>query len=258
MGDVPASDKRWIALEGAVNVRDLGGLATVDGGRTRRRQLLRSDNLQGLTAGDVRYLVDEVGLRHVVDLRSDPEVTAEGPGPLTGEDAVTVHHLSLVPELGRRTDVALDADRVLPARRDGAIQAGAYLGYLRDRPESVLAVLRVLGRGDGACVFHCAAGKDRTGVVAALALAVAGATRQAIIADYVTSGERIGQILARLRASATYAPDLGDDDRVHMVHAAVMAEFLDVLDARYGGPLGWLTAHGWTGGDNAALRAVLR
>lgn len=63
---------RWIDLEGAVNVRDLGGLATVDGGTTRFGRIYRSDNLQGLTERDVELLVEELKLRHVIDLRSTP------------------------------------------------------------------------------------------------------------------------------------------------------------------------------------------
>ena len=71
----------WIELEGAVNVRDVGGLPTVDGRTTRPGVLLRSDNLQDLSAADVTRLVDELGLRTVVDLRSTGEVHLEGPTP---------------------------------------------------------------------------------------------------------------------------------------------------------------------------------
>src|SRR4029453_15897332 len=62
---------RWLPLDGAANARDLGGLPTDGGGETAAHRLLRSDNLQGLTPGDVRFLVDDVGLRTVVDLRTD-------------------------------------------------------------------------------------------------------------------------------------------------------------------------------------------
>ncbi|MFC7715295.1 tyrosine-protein phosphatase [Nonomuraea recticatena] len=71
---------RWIDLEGAVNVRDLGGLPTTDGGTTRHGRILRSDNLQGLTPSDVDLLVGSHKVRHVVDLRSGPEVSLEGRG----------------------------------------------------------------------------------------------------------------------------------------------------------------------------------
>ncbi|HEY9522890.1 MAG TPA: tyrosine-protein phosphatase [Thermopolyspora sp.] len=277
---------RWIVLEGAVNVRDLGGLPTTDGGITRFGRVLRGDNLQGLTDGDVATLVGDFNLRHIVDLRSDIEVTMEGPGPLTRVSHVSMHHLTLFAERGRNTDIAadtpypasangeagdpgelkIDGERVLPwrARRsDEDIAelrvAGFYYAYLRDRPDSVLAALRVLANSDGAAIVHCAAGKDRTGVLSALALEVAGVSREAIVADYVASDERIDRILARLRASKTYRSDL--DSRpadTHRPRAEYMTQFLEILDVRFGGPLGWLTANGWTGADSAALRSRLR
>ncbi|MDP9866502.1 MULTISPECIES: tyrosine-protein phosphatase [Streptosporangium] len=259
---------RWIDLEGAVNVRDLGGLATVDGGTTRFGRVFRSDNLQGLTGRDIQLLVGELKLRHVIDLRSGAEVSLEGPGPLTAVPEVSIHHHTLFAEGGRHTDVeadTIDADRVLPwqerVEEDLAELrvTGFYYAYLRDRPDSVLAALRAMAGGDGAAVVHCAAGKDRTGVVCALALEVAGATREAIVADYTATGERLESILARLRSSATYRDDLDSrpaDD--HRPRPEYIEQFLQVIDDRFGGPLPWLASHGWTEADSQALRSRLR
>jgi protein tyrosine/serine phosphatase len=268
---------RWIDLDGAVNVRDLGGLPTAGGGVTRPGRVLRADNLQDLTPADIERLVTGLGLRHVIDLRSDPEVTLEGPGPLTRVPEVTIHHLSLFTEGGVYTDVeadrppqsaepppAVDIDAVLPwqGRRESGPETersiGHYLAYLADRPDSIVAALRVMAVADGASLVHCAAGKDRTGVVCAFALEVAGVTREAVVADYVATGDRLEQVLGRLRASTTYAADL--DSRPadsHLPHAYTMEKFLATVDERHGGPLGWLTQHGWAGADTAALRARL-
>ncbi|WP_308201528.1 tyrosine-protein phosphatase [Sphaerisporangium perillae] len=261
-------------------MRDLGGLPTVDGATTRFGRVLRSDNLQGLTGADIGRLVGELKLRDVIDLRSHAEVDLEGPGPLTEVPEVNIHHLTLFPEGGRHTDVEADtaglddngravgaptrieADRVLPwqDRQDRAEVRvlGFYYAYLLDRPDSVLAALRVLAYGEGAAVVHCAAGKDRTGVVCALALSVAGVTREAIVADYAATGERMEAILARLRSSDTYRDDL--DSRPadsHLPRPAYMDHFLQMLEERDQGPLGWLTANGWTDEDAAALRSRL-
>ncbi|GIH71696.1 tyrosine-protein phosphatase [Sphaerimonospora thailandensis] len=265
--------ERWIELNGAVNVRDLGGLPTTDGGVTRSGRIFRSDNLQGLTDGDIDRLVGDLKLRNVVDLRSVAEVRLEGPGPLTRVAEVGIHHLSLFPEGGRFTDAGADTvdERTLPRRVEHAEDEGAedesaepqvtrfYTGYLRDRPDSILAALRVLAADDGAAVVHCAAGKDRTGVVSALALAVAGATPEAIVADYVATGMRLEAVLTRLRASETYRADLDKQPAdAHHPRAEYMARFLAGLDGRFGGPLGWLTANGWTDDDTQTLRARLR
>jgi protein tyrosine/serine phosphatase len=257
---------RWIELEGAVNARDLGGLPTRDGGVTRRGRIFRADNLQGLTPRDVDLLVRELKLRHVVDLRSHAEVSLEGPGPLSGVPEVRHHHLTLFAEGGRHTDVeadSIDGDRVLPwaerALDEELRVTGFYFGYLRDRPSAVVAALRAMALDDGAALVHCAAGKDRTGVLVALALEVAGATREAIVADYVATGERLELILKRLRESETYRGDLDSrpaDD--HMPRAKYIEQFLGVLDDRFGGPIGWLTQHGWTAADSEEMRARLR
>ncbi|MFB9679356.1 tyrosine-protein phosphatase [Streptosporangium vulgare] len=259
---------RWIDLEGAANVRDLGGLATVDGGTTRFGRVYRSDNLQGLTGRDIRQLVGDLRLRNVVDLRSGAEVRLEGPGPLTEVREVSIHHHTLFAEGGVYTDVEADTiegDKVLPwterVEEDLAELkvTGFYYGYLRDRPDSVLAALRAVALDDGAAIVHCAAGKDRTGVLCALALEVAGATREAIVADYVATAERIEGILARLRASDTYRDDLDTrppDD--HRPRAEYIEQFLRVLDERFGGPMEWLASHGWSTADSRTLRARLR
>ncbi|MFI7699021.1 tyrosine-protein phosphatase [Nonomuraea sp. NPDC049480] len=261
---------RWIDLEGAVNARDLGGLPTRDGGVTRSGRIFRADNLQGLTPRDVNLLVGELKLRHVVDLRSNAEVALEGPGPLTKVAEVRHHHLTLFAEGGRHTDVeadtapgAIDGDRVLPWAERGLDEelrvTGFYFGYLRDRPSAVVAALRAMALDDGAALVHCAAGKDRTGVLVALALEVAGVTREAIVADYAATGERLELILERLRGSDTYRGDLDSrpaDD--HMPRVEYIEQFLDVLAGRFGGPMGWLTQHGWTEADTSALRARLR
>ncbi|MBO3747999.1 tyrosine-protein phosphatase [Streptosporangiaceae bacterium NEAU-GS5] len=259
--------ERWIVLDGAVNVRDLGGLPTTDGGTTRFGRILRGDNLQGLSAHDVARLVGEWKLRHVIDLRSDTEVRLEGPGPLTTVPEVTIHHHTLFAESGRNTDSAADTkidDRALPwakaPRNDAELRVtGYYYGYLRDRPDAVLSALRAMAIDDGLALVHCAAGKDRTGVVSALALGVAGVTREAIIADYVVTGERVEAVLGRLRASDTYRADLdGKPADHHLPRPEYMDQFLRTLDDRFGGPAEWMAQAGWTEADTEALRARLR
>jgi protein tyrosine/serine phosphatase len=287
----------WLDLTGAVNARDVGGLPAGDRAVLPNR-LIRSDNLQDLTADDMRLLVDGCGVRSVADLRTDVEVASTGPGPMTREPRVELHHLSLFPEVGRTTDVTAtestaveaaegsaarggptesaatendaagsqaphidDQPPILPwqdrpADRQGAVRT--YLGYLQDRPDSVVSALRLVAESDGATIVHCAAGKDRTGVVVALALDVVGVDRAAIVEDYVATGERIDALLDRLRASPTYADDV---DRVssdrHRPKAATMWGLLESVDADYGGTEAFLRKHGWTDEDAAALRLRL-
>jgi protein-tyrosine phosphatase len=255
----------WIALEGAVNVRDVGGLPTADGRRTASRRLVRADNLQALTDTDVKLLVDDIGVTTVVDMRSTGEVELEGPGPMTRAPGVSIVHQSVIPEGGQATDAAADALLSLTERRERVLShypddpvCAYYLGYISDRPDSVVGALRAIATASRAALVHCAAGKDRTGVVVALALSAVGVSRDAIINDYLASGERIDAIMDRLRSSETYAADIDKmPPDVHKPRAETMVAFLRELDERYDGVLSWLKTHGFDDADVELLCAKL-
>ncbi|WP_448615247.1 tyrosine-protein phosphatase [Modestobacter sp. URMC 112] len=274
-----ARTDRWVPLEGTTNTRDLGGLPTRDGGETARGRVLRSDNLQTLTPADVTRLVEDYGVRDVIDLRTTAEILLEGRGPLRSVPTVTHRHFTLLPERGRRTDVfaaeeddegvadRLPADwgesllprQTAPGAEGEPPAVRSYLGYLTDGASNVLAALRTLATGEGAAVVHCAAGKDRTGMVCALALAVADVEPEAIVADYALTAEVIDDVVAKLAASPTYAEDMTTRDVAsHTPRAESMRRVLELLDERHGGPVGWLTEHGFGADEQAALRARLR
>lgn len=254
-----------VPLEGTVNSRDLAGLPTASGERIAPNVLLRSDNLQDLTPGDVETLVEGCGLRAVVDLRTEFELRSEGPGPLVADDRVRIAHHSLYPASGGGTDVELDAGTVKPwgdglgaGLEDENLTVNAYFGYLMRRPDSIVAALRVIAATDGAVLVHCAAGKDRTGVVVALALHVAGVPVDAIAADYVATAENIEAIVARLAATETYAREMDVEDASrHAPRPGAMERLFELLDEREGGAAVWLTAHGFGPEEQARLRARL-
>ncbi len=267
-------------MDQLVNLRDVGGLPTTDGGSIVPGRLLRSDNLQTLTPADVDALL-QLGVTDVVDLRSDYEVEMEGPGPLTLTD-VAHHQHSFFREWreGVGADKQSEGDEVAElaeARPDAApdealpwvdlepsVEAenrvtSVYLSYLQDRPDSVLAGLRAVAAADGAALVHCAAGKDRTGTLVALALTLAGAEREAVVDDYAASSERAQQIVDRLLASDTYSDNLRDRPlSSHLSHPETMRAFLEHVDSAYGGVGPMLARIGWTDEDTARLRAKLR
>jgi protein tyrosine/serine phosphatase len=268
---------RWVRLDGTTNTRDLGGLPTTDGGRTVPGRVLRSDNLQTLSDDDVRRLVEEIGVREVIDLRTTAEILLEGRGPLRAVPQVVHRHFSLLPERGHHTDAfAVEEDEpvdlpeawgesVLPRQAAEHDQTEppavrSYLGYLGDRAEAVVDALRALtAPGPGAAIVHCAAGKDRTGVVVALALAVAGVGHEEIVRDYAMTADVIDALVDKLAASPTYAEDMARRDVAsHTPRADTMDRVLTLLDERFGGPLGWLGAHGFGPAEQARLRARLR
>lgn len=292
----------WIDLEGLANLRDVGGIPTTDGGVIAENRLLRSDNLQSLTPDDIAALRSR-GLTDVIDLRSSVETTGEGPGPITREPGITVHHHSLfieddpAPDLSPERSAAGDGPEPVLVHQDRTVQDGTvqdgtgqggrvegetpaaalpwigrppsasheladtsyYLSYVVDRPDSILAALREIAGAQGSTLVHCAAGKDRTGTVVALALLVAGADREAVIADYAASSDRVEGIVDRLMNTRTYADNLrGRPLESHLSKPETMRGLIDHLDSEYGGVEGLLATIGWTAEDSTRLRAKLR
>ena len=251
-GTTVTHSQRWIELEGADNTRDLGGLAVAGGGRTRFRRLLRAGTLQDLTAGDVAYLTEDLGIRTVVDLRLTDEATREG-SALSSIPAVRYFSLPLSSAGNVRSDIVADG-----AEMD---IVGHYVALLESSAANIVAAARIFADDrSGPAIFHCAAGKDRTGVLAAVVLDAAGVGREAIIADYALTGQRMKQISARLLGLATYRDMRALSRGVKGAATAdeeSMAAFLDELHRRYGSGAGYLTAHGLSAGDLAALRAAL-
>jgi protein tyrosine/serine phosphatase len=254
----------WIDVEGAANMRDLGGTPTEDGGQIAASRLLRSDNLQDLTPRDVDKLVNGFGVTTIIDLRTAGEVAKEGPGPLDAVAGIRHAYHPVLPQFPDRQDEVARAVLAEKLDRDAArypddVTTGHYLGYLEERPEEVTGALRAIATSEGAAIVHCAAGKDRTGVIVAMALTAAGVGREAVIADYAVTGERIDAILARLIGSQTYAGNTKDTPTAaHMPRPETMKAFLEQLDVWYGGLAAWLSANGFTDEDQGRLRSRLR
>jgi protein tyrosine/serine phosphatase len=196
--------------------------------------LFRADNLQNLTVSDVARL-ESLGVSRVVDLRTAHEVRMEGDGPLVGR--IEIRHRDLWPDAGVLRDTIISrAQGENPAVR-------FYLGYLENRPDSIVAALDDIATADGAVVVHCAAGKDRTGIVIALALAAVGVSLDDVNEDYLATGERIVAVSDRLRLSETYRADLtATPDEKRMPRKETLERVFAELD---GGPAGWLAAQGF-------------
>ena len=205
---------RTLDWEGCVNVRDLGGVALADGGETRYGTLFRADNLGKLT--DAARTLAEHGVARVVDLRW-PEERAETPPP-----GVDVVHVSVLGPYDPSVDDGWED--FAPARDTIGYRRALYTRWLERYRSEFGRAIAAIADADGPVVFHCQGGKDRTGIVAALLLRLAGAAPAAIAEDYALS-ER-----AFLRG--------GEDDRLYFLLATPaggMARTLEDLDAAYGG-----------------------
>ncbi|MBZ5738374.1 tyrosine-protein phosphatase [Nocardioides mangrovi] len=223
-------------LPGSFNVRDLGGLATADGRSVRAGAVFRSDYpafAEREDGADVRRL----GLRTVVDLRRGTEAAVER---VPWEDHGVAYH---------RCPITAFEKSSWEAR---------YAAYLQDRPETVVeAVELVLSPANHPVLFHCAAGKDRTGLVAALVLSVLGVPEEEIVADYALSADSVVHIVGRLNGIDLYRELFGelDADAQHP-HPEHMEGLLAWLRA-YGGAERWLLDHGLGADRIAAARSAL-
>jgi protein-tyrosine phosphatase len=223
--------ERLLPLVGACNFRDLGGYPTRDGRFTRWGTLFRSDTLHELTADDLEVL-RQIGLNSVIDLRTAAELERTGRGPLA-EESIGYLHASVLREEGGESSAT-----PAPAGDDLAERYFWYLDVGRDA--FVQALSLVADPAHQPLVFHCAAGKDRTGVLAALILDILGVERSAIAADYALTATRMELIVNRLRRDPVWGPHVADIPAPHiLVEAATMERFLALLDQRCGGARGW-------------------
>lgn len=226
---------RW---PGAANARDLGGLPTRDGGRTRRGAIVRSGSLATLEARGWSAL-EAYGVRTIVDLRNEKEIGADrAPRPASVETL----------------NIPLDVseDREFWGRWESGPEFGTPLYYgphLQRHPDRSAAVVAAIARAKpGGVVFHCAGGRDRSGQIAMLILTLVGVAPELVAADYALSVERP-------RPGAQPDPDLSPDEFLRQrgtTAPQVLRETLAGLDAE-----ATLLAAGLTAEDLSALRARL-
>lgn len=228
--------ERHIRLGGAFNVRDLGGYATAGGGTTRWRSFLRADALHEISPGDVEMLL-QFGLRTVIDLRSHAEI-ARQPSRLAGHAMVRYHHIPLFDGLA-----PVDA---MMAQKDAFDLSARYADAADQcRPAISMVAATIATAEDGTVLFNCTAGKDRTGIVAAMLLSLAGVASDEIAADYALTASIAGALMDRLKAHAmARGLDEMTSARLLSSEPAAMLAFLRHMDERHGGFASYLA-----GGD---------
>jgi protein-tyrosine phosphatase len=224
---------RTIELAGCLNFRDLGGYPTTDGRMVRWRQVFRSDALYHLTPEDVAHLRDELRIGDIIDLRSRFEVDAEGPGPLT-DQPMRVHHQPLY-----------DNESLRHAASPELTLGDRYVLLAEFAKQPIGRVIDVLAATGDPAVYHCAAGKDRTGVVSAILLGVLGVADEVIVADYAATKENLDSIIERLMSTQGYKGMLSalPPDTLH-AEPQTMIAFLDAMRERYGSMVEYAQAAG--------------
>lgn len=221
-GPAGADDnRRMLNLSGARNVRDMGGYPVQDGRRVRWGRLYRAAELGTLTREDLAILSD-LGIRTFIDFRRLSEIQEAPDQRPDSLDAA----VSLPIDPGDFTAYA----RTIGSRPGGEVMAELYRIMIRDFQEPFADFLALSAEpGRGPLLFHCAAGKDRTGIAAALLLAALGADRETIFQDYLLSNPGLGDKYADiLKARPELAPAVAAD-------AAYLAAAFEVIDQEFDG-----------------------
>lgn len=217
---------RWLNVTGTRNLRDIGGYETADGRNTRWRTLFRSDSMHRLDEAAQEELLSQ-GLRSVIDLRHEGETT-QTPNVFVNSDRVAYHNMPL---LSSRPD----RDPLEPRVFDLEV---SYRHMLDSRGAELAGILTTLAAPEALpAVIHCTAGKDRTGIVIALLLALAGVPKETIAQDYALTEAMLGEEYygeARLRAEAANIA-WEDYQRLLVCPPELMLRTLDYLETQHGG-----------------------
>ena len=225
--------ERRIVLEGAVNFRDQGGYPTENGRFVKWRRLFRSDSLHDLTESDVQTITGTLGLTTIVDLRSINSVLEDGRG-LLALSGIAYHNYPFLerrgiepPTSGSDPGERLTAIYQWILLNAGTLMAQAFNALAQDVNQPAL--------------FHCNAGKDRTGVLGATLLSVMGVSREDVVADFLMTNEVIDGILARIKKMPGFQDSTRDGI---MAPQSAIEKFLDVMQRDFGGPESYLLRHG--------------
>lgn len=210
--------------------------------------MFRSDTLQELTEHDVKTLLGEIELAAVIDLRTSREIKNEGRGPLEAEP-VAYFHLPFIADL--------DVQKEVPDAVERDILAD-YVHMLDTAGHLIAEAVHTIAASEGPVVFHCAAGKDRTGILAALTELLVGVPGDVVVGDYVLTNQVIEQVCERLARLDTYTNVRANPWSTFRCHADVMQGFLEVLDERHGGAEGWARDTGLGDADITSIRNLLR
>ena len=233
--------ERDIVVSGSFNTRDLGGYRTKHG-TLAWRKTFRSGNMGHVDPSGIATL-KQLGVTRVIDLRSQKERDAE-PDPFRPDDGIELIAISLFDDLNPHQ------------QPQGNELLDLYLGALETQGPVFADVLRKIGESQEAVLFHCTAGKDRTGLIAALALSLSGASADDIIQDYAMTAGCLKPLLATFEKTAEKL-NLSKADYMPMLECdpSTMRKTLAWLDDNFDGAEGYARSHGLTEADLQQLQA---
>ena len=244
----------WIKFDGIVNVRDLGGMTGADGRKVKPGRLLRGAILTEASDGDIRRLEQDYHVKEIIDFRFEDECQRQP------DRAVPGAVLRSMPAM----EPAHPGEKRVDAPGKDPDMFAAFMNVYRKFAESdyTAKVYRqffdvLLGCEDGAVYFHCAQGKDRTGIAAILTLTALGVSREDAIADFYLSNVGLKDEVDRPGLPGAINWSRETRERMTFVFPEALAEFTDRADRNYGGLEGFLKQRiGVTDDEIARLREL--
>ena len=216
--------EQMISLEGAYNVRDLGGFKCSGDNVSKRKRFIRADGLENLTENDIKKLID-YGVKIDIDLRSNEECESWSDN-LKEADQIKYEHVHLLKGL-----------RSFPESL-----GGLYIDSLETCRKYFYEVFKIMIENtDKGILFHCSAGKDRTGMIAAILLMLIGVKKEEIVKNYTLSTSNLNPIIDRF----SYENDESLKDFLG-AEAEHIIKFLDYLESEHNGAEGYLEFIGFS------------
>lgn len=229
------SAQRVLRLGGASNCRDLGGYRTRSGQCVRWRRVFRADRLDALNADDWRRLA-ALRVGTVIDLRAAKECD----GAPFRKPAMRRVALPIESALGRQLAALRAAGTTVDGERMRGLMQQEYRRILLDHADRFAELLRVVADADDAVIFHCAAGKDRTGVLAALTHRLAGVGEDDIVGDYLLTNNpermaaRAPMVAQVIQETTGRTPTDAAIRAAIGVEAEYLSEAFGAIEARHG------------------------
>ncbi len=236
-------------FEGCFNFRDVGGYHAADGRTVRWGRYFRAGRQDRMSDRDLEK-VKQLRISTQIDLRRPDEIRDQGRGPIADSGAA-YHNIAVIPEGG--------SDQLNQSVGDTGISGKRYLHYLEFGPDSWRRLFAILEQAASSPVLvHCTAGKDRTGVSTAFLLSVLGVERALIEADYVLTNRDVSRHADFIENTTGFPEGMSREQMIQLagVPESAMSDFLDGLDARWGGPVEYLRSIGISDSTLATVRDV--
>lgn len=209
--------QQHLALPGCLNLREIGGYQTSEGKQIKWRNLLRSDSLHNLPVSSQQQLID-YGVRTIIDLRSPSEVSSQ---EYTFSQISEIDYFNL--------PLVADRSQIESIKQKTLLEHNCF--FLEKHSSAIKEILETIASQPTAVVIHCAAGKDRTGIIIALLLAIADVPVETIAEDYKLSDRYLAPLYSQIRALAI------QHGFAHLLESSpqTMVDIFTYLEGNYGG-----------------------